>query len=165
MRKKKLSRTARRELLAALRSRCRRAAKLDKGKIFDEFVSLTGYNRSYATGLLGESSGAATSHNIRSANRTYDEAVQQSLIVRWEASDRTCPKRLNAILPNLIESMESHGHLQLDLDLNCKLSAVSPASIDRLLRPIRQTAGSRRRRPRRRNYHHVEAGEPTNRGQ
>ena len=155
MRKKKLSRTARRELLAALRSRYRRAAKLDKGKVLDEFVSLTGYNRSYATRLLGESSDAATNRKVRSANRIYGEAVKESLIVLWEASDRICSKRLQAILPNLIESLEGHGHLQLDPDLKSKLLTISPASIDRKLKPVRKTAGSRRRNPHRRNRHHA----------
>ena len=62
---------------------------------------------------------------------------------------------MQAILPSLIESLEGHGHLQLDLDLKSKLLSISPASIDRMLKPVRKTAGSsRRRNPRRRNRHH-----------
>ena len=63
---------------------------------------------------------------------------------------------MQAILPSLIESLEGHGHLQLDLDLRSKLLSISPASIDRMLKPVRKTAGSsRRRNPRRRNRHHA----------
>ena len=58
-------------------------------------------------------------------------------------------------MPSLIESLEGHGHIQLDLELRNKLLAISPASIDRILRPVRKTAGSRRRNPRRRNRHHA----------
>ena len=55
----------------------------------------------------------------------------------------------------MIESLEGHGHLQLDPDVRSKLLAISPASIDRMLKPVRKTAGSsRRRNPRRRNRHH-----------
>ena len=62
----------------------------------------------------------------KSSYRIYDEAVKESLIVLWEAADRICGKRLQAILPSLIESLEGHGHLQLDLDLyaaSCSQSA------------------------------------------
>ena len=105
MRKKKLSRAARRELLAALKGRYRRAGELDKGKILDEFVSLTGYNRSYATRLLGSASSIAADPRDRSSTRIYDAAVKESLIVLWEASDRICSKRLKEILPSLIDSL------------------------------------------------------------
>ena len=45
--------------------------------------------------------------------RIYDEAVREAVILVWEASDRTCDKRLKAALPHLVESMERHGHLDL----------------------------------------------------
>ncbi len=152
---KKLSRAARRELLTALRDRYARGNKIDKGAILDEFVALSGYNRKYATRLLGAASGTEPGPRARSSNRIYDEAVKESLIVLWEASDRICGKRLQAILPSLIESLEGHGHLQLDLDVRSKLLSISPASIDRMLKPVRKTAGSRRRHPRRRSRHHA----------
>ena len=154
MRKKKLSRSARRELLAALRGRYRRSDKIDKGRILDEFTSLTGYNRSYATRLLGSASNTIVDPRERSSRRIYDEAVKESLIVLWEGSDRICSKRLKEILPSLIDSLERHGHLQLNPNVRSKLLAISPASIDRALRPVRKKAGSRRRSPKRRNRHH-----------
>ena len=49
---------------------------------------------------------------------------------------------------------QRHGHLRLDPNAGNKLLAISPASIDRVLKPVRKTAGSRRRNPRRRNRHH-----------
>ena len=55
----------------------------------------------------------------------------------------------------MIESLEGHGHLQLDPDVRSKLLSISPASIDRMLKPVRKAAGSRRRNPRRRNRHHA----------
>ena len=78
---KKLSRAARRELLAALRGRYARASKIDKGAILNEFVALSGYNRSYATRLLGAASLTEPGPHARSSNRIYDEAVKESLIV------------------------------------------------------------------------------------
>jgi hypothetical protein len=41
--------------------------------------------------------------------------------------------------------MERHGHLALDPTVRHLLLAASPANIDRLLAPIRGTAGRRRK--------------------
>ena len=81
MRRKKLSRIARRELLAALRGRYARASKSEKGAILDEFVALSGYNRKYATRILGNAASSDPAPPTKSSNRIYDEAVKESLIV------------------------------------------------------------------------------------
>ena len=44
---------------AVLRTRYRRASKKHKGRLLDELVGLTGYNRRYAAALLGERGGSA----------------------------------------------------------------------------------------------------------
>jgi len=69
------------------------------------------------------------------------------LIVLWEASDRVCGKRLKALVPLLVQSLESHGHLQLDQEVRTRLLAVSAATIDRALAPPRlEVRGKIRRR-------------------
>ncbi len=68
----------------------------------------------------------------------------------WEASDRICGKRLKAALPSMVESLERHGHLDLDPGVRRCLFSASAATIDRLLRPIREQAGSRRKRKQKR---------------
>ena len=68
----------------------------------------------------------------------------------WETSDRICGKRLKAALPSMVESLERHGHLDLDPDVRERLFSASASTIDRLLRPVREQAGSRRRLKRRR---------------
>ena len=70
------------------------------------------------------------------------------MILAWEATDRICGKRLKAALPHLVESMERHGHLDLDLEVRERLPAASAATLDRLLKPARSTVSSRRRRRR-----------------
>ena len=64
----------------------------------------------------------------------------------WEASDRVCENRLKAALPHLVESMERHGHLQLNSVVRERLLTASASTLDRLLKPILSTAGSCRRR-------------------
>jgi hypothetical protein len=58
----------------------------------------------------------------------------------WEASDRLCGKRLQALLPLLLESLERHGHLALDPEVKEKLLTISSATIDRMLAPVRKTS-------------------------
>ena len=49
----------------------------------------------------------------------------------------------------MVESLERHGHLDLDPAVRERLFSVSASTIDRLLRPVRVKAGSRRRLRRR----------------
>ncbi len=70
------------------------------------------------------------------------------MILVWEAADRSCGKRLKAALPQLVESMERHGHLNLDPRVRQRLLAASAATLDRLLQPIRTPAAHRLRRRR-----------------
>jgi hypothetical protein len=56
----------------------------------------------------------------------------------WEASERIYGKRLKALLPLLIESMERRGHMGLASEIRAKLLAMSASTIDRELGEIRQ---------------------------
>lgn len=83
----------------------------------------------------------------RLTRRTYDDAVREALVVLWESSDRICGKRLKALIPMLVASMERHGHLALDGEVRARLMKISAATIDRVLAPMRaQSSGRTRRR-------------------
>ncbi len=140
------SKMAKQELVATIRDRYRQSSKKDKGRIFNEFTEITGHHRKHGVRLL---SGTANNKGQKIVGRhIHDEAVREAVIVVWEASDRICGKRLKAALPNLVNSMERHAHLGLDAVVREQLLAASAATLDRLLKPIRPTAGSRRRRKR-----------------
>ena len=51
-------------------------------------------------------------------------------------------------MPHLVESMERHGHLDLDPRVRQRLLTASAATLDRLLQPIRTPAARRLRRRR-----------------
>ena len=139
---------ARQELLATLRDRYRSSAKKDKSRILDEFIVVTGHHRKHGIRLLGQlDDDEGTTHSVR-GQRIYDEAVREAAIVAWETADRICGERLKAALPHLVDSMERHGHLNLDQEVRDRLLAVSAVTLDRLLKPIRPVAGSRRKRRR-----------------
>ena len=99
--------------------------------------------------MLGQIEDDEDTPHPAKGRRIYDEAVREVVIVIWEAADRICGKRLKAARPHLVESMERHGHLDLDPKVRERLLAASAATLDRLLKPIRPTAGSRRKRWRR----------------
>ena len=142
-----VSKMAKQELVATIRDRYRQSSRKDKGRILDEFTAITGHHRKHGIRLL---SGTGDNQGKQVVGRRiYDEAVREAVIVVWEASDRICGKRLKAALPNLVNSMERHGHLSLDLFVRKHLLSASAATLDRLLKPIRPTGGSRRRRKRR----------------
>jgi hypothetical protein len=141
----KISKQTKSELLDVLRQRYLQAAKQDKGRILDEFVAVAGCHRKHAIRLLRANVPLTNAAPIV-ARRTYDEAVRQALIVLWEAADRICGKRLKAILPSLVSSLERHGHLNLDATLRQHLLAISAATIDRLLAGVRGNTARRNKR-------------------
>lgn len=141
----RISRKARGEILEAVRGRYRQATKTEKTRILDEVVALTNCHRKHAIRLLTAQQGPA-SESTGVGKRVYDEAVREALIVIWEAADRICGKRLKAVLPALLRSLELHGHLQPTPAVRERLLSVSAATIDRLLAPIRSQAHSRKKR-------------------
>ena len=109
----------RKELIERVGKRYRTSSRMEKRKILEEFVRLTGYHRKHAIRVLNCS--AVRPAEKRRRERIYDEAVRQALIVLWEAADRICSKRLKAALPLLIVAMERHGHLALDAGVRRRL--------------------------------------------
>jgi len=135
----RIGKSAKKELIEILRKRYQVSSKEGKTRILDEFTELTGFHRKHAVRLLGSH---PLNHEPKQGHgrRIYDEAVREALIITWEAGDRICGKRLKAILPTLVESLERHGHLHLDLEVRRRLLLASAATLDRLLQPIRKKA-------------------------
>lgn len=142
--KKGISKQPMQELTGAIRQRYALASIEEKARILDEFVAMTGYHRKHAIRLLG-SNAQYDAPALPGGKLVYDEAVKEALIVRWEAADMICGKRLKAVLPTLIEAMERHGHLDLDPEVRNSLLCASASTIDRLLAPVHQQAKGQRR--------------------
>ena len=140
---RRVSMTTRDELITALSGRYCEAGRIDRGRILDEFVAVTGYHRKHAMRVL-RSERTGSRNALRPGRRVYGEAVREALILLWEASDRVCGKRLKALLPVLIAAMERHGRLVLDPLVRTAITAMSAATIDRALAPCREASGRRR---------------------
>lgn len=134
-----------RELIDAVAARYRAANRNEKKEILDEFVKVTGFHRKHAIRALKRSPRPETAEP-RQRTRIYGEAVREALIIVWEAADRICGKRLRQVIAGLMEAMERHGHLKLDAGVRESLLSMSPATMDRLLTEVRETAKQGRRR-------------------
>ena len=134
-----MSLKARQELLVVTAPRYQQASKKEKQTILDEFVAATNYHRKYANALLFYFTAQAqtTQPITRSRPRYYDDEVKEALIIVWEATNRICSKRLVPFLPEITAVLERHGRLSLAAEVKTKLLTISPATVDRLLYPIR----------------------------
>jgi hypothetical protein len=141
---RQLSLATRRELIQAIAERYHAAARPGKKRILDEFIQVTGYHRKHAIRALRKTSGIGATPGLRS--RIYDEAVRNALTVLWEAADRICGKRLKEAIPTLLDAMERYGHLQLDPEVRRLVLTMSAATMDRVLKPMRETGQQGRRR-------------------
>jgi len=134
---------AKRELLVQTAPRYDAAPPQQKRAILDEFVAATGYARTYAIRLLGQPTVPRPVPIARPRARSYGPAVVEALTVTWAAANYVCAKRLVPFLPELVASLERHGHLTLNAEVHTQLLTLSAATADRLLRPVRERARPR----------------------
>lgn len=127
----------RREMLEAVAPRYCRAARPEKQRILDEFVQTTGYSRKYAIYLLHHVPRERPSRRRRRA-RKYSPESREALLVLWRAANGICSKRLVPYLPELITVLERCGELRLEAETKALVLQMSPATVDRVLRPARQ---------------------------
>lgn len=93
-----------------------------KKALVDELVVITGYHRKSVLRALNRRPNSADGNDISAEPHPhhrcrYGPEVMEALVPLWEANDRLCGKRLQALLPLLLESLERHGHLVLDLEV------------------------------------------------
>ena len=131
-----MSLSAKREHLAHIHGRYGRAGRVHKARILDEFCLNCGYHRKAALRLLGGPERGALKRKT-GPKPAYDPVrFRPVLKAFWLASDQLCSKRLQAALPECPPHYEAL-HRPLTAEVRKKLLAISPAQIDRLLRPVR----------------------------
>ena len=137
-----MTRQSIKEYIGAIRERYRKASKEEKGKILDEFTQVTHMHRKAAIRLLNRVFESANKKK-RGRKRKYGTIVIDSLKTIWEASDRLCSKRLKPFIPEILVVLRSHGEAHINADTQTQLCEMSPATIDRQLRPYRKASGRR----------------------
>ena len=75
-------------ITCAVRKRYRKGTKKQKGRILDEFVKTTGYNRNYARWVLGSlKKQGRRKKRYPARKRRYDASVFYPLRTLWIAAD------------------------------------------------------------------------------
>lgn len=125
------------EYAQAIRVRYQRATKEGKTKILDEFTKTTRLHRKAAIRLLNKGH-SSHSREKRGRPRKYGHEVAAVLKTVWEAEGRLCSKRLHPFLDDLVKILKKNGDIKITPAVETQLSQISPSTIDRLLRPVRQ---------------------------
>jgi hypothetical protein len=131
-----MSLSAKREALARIHGRYQRGGRLHKKLILDEFCATCGYHRKAALRLLNRALPLGPPRRP-GPKVLYDPVVMLPVLKAvWLSSDQLCSKLLKAALPEWLEHHERSG-APLAEAFKEKLLKISPAQIDRLLRPAR----------------------------
>lgn len=131
-----MSNASKREYLESIRLRYQYGSKKVKHLVLDEFCQVCGYNRKYAIRLLNARADSHSGHGKARAGRraTYHQReLKDALVVLWKAGNLPCGKRLKAMIPLWLP----HYPKALSNDVKTLLMTIAPATIDRLLRPLR----------------------------
>lgn len=131
-----MSLSAKRESLARIHGRYQRAGRPHQRRILEEFCATCGYHRKSALRLLNRPLRTAPFQRPGPKIIYEPGAVLPVLKAIWLASDQLCSKLLKAALPQWLEHYQRRG-APLPEAFKEKLLGISPAQIDRLLRPVR----------------------------
>ncbi|MEE8484043.1 MAG: integrase [Nitrospinota bacterium] len=125
---------SKRDYLKAIRERYRKASREEKSVILNEFCQVCGYNRKYAIRRLNRRSKPAKRRP--GPKPIYGADVIVHLKRFWLLSDQMCSKRLVKVIELWLPYYElEYGGLPEHIKK--KLLQLSPATIDRLLKPAR----------------------------
>jgi hypothetical protein len=139
---KTMSCEARGEYIAVQKRRYRRAGRVYKTRLIDEVCEVCGYERKYAIKLLNGAFKASGGKRGRKGEYNSPELIK-ALKTLWLRSGLLCGKRLKQALPHWLKHYETHFG-ELSAQCRDKLLKISPASIDRLLKPCKAQLQRRR---------------------
>jgi hypothetical protein len=133
-----MSPRSKRECVEAVHRRYKNASRSERTIILNELCATCGYNRKYAIRLLrGFKRFTKPKPRKRGKPAVYQkEEILVPLRRIWLEANLPCSKRLKAILPLWLPGYGQHFEPPSQEVTNALL-AISPATIDRLLKPVR----------------------------
>lgn len=141
-----MSPRSKREYLEAVFLRYKNADRTDKSRILDEFCATCGHHRKHAIRLLrGVKRFTAPLRKKRGRKPLYrSPALLKPLKTIWLEANLPCSKRLQALLPLWLPGYQALFG-SLTPEIRHALLRISPATIDRVLKPTRISATRRGR--------------------
>jgi len=130
------------EYLNSIKERYKNSSKSDKQLMLNEFCAVCGYNRKYAIRLLNSKLTPKAIKKLSKGGRKkqYDDPrILEVLQEIWSKTNLPCSKRLKAIIPIWLPYYEG----ELSSALRTKLLTLSPATMDRLMAPMRSKFNKR----------------------
>lgn len=139
----KMSETSIEEYTKKMRGRyARMTGRRARGKLLDEFVEVTGWERKHANKvLLGIKRRSKGRRGKRGAPRRYGQGLLDPLKTCWLAMEQPCGKRMKDMLPLWVK------YLECPEEIGDQLCQISAASIDRQLRSFKVKVGKKVRPP------------------
>jgi hypothetical protein len=134
-----MSPISKREYLKKVKTRYQKASYRQRTVILNELCATTGYNRKYTIRKLSERTKRRPEkpRNKPGPKSKYNlPEILTPLTKIWLTAHLPCSKRLKAILPLWIGSYQLEFGT-LSFDILKKLRRISPATIDRILKPTR----------------------------
>lgn len=131
-----MSHDAKKQYLENIRCRYSLGSKAEKSKILDEFCTVCNYNRKYAIRILNRQQIKKNKdpQTKRGPKKQYDDPFLIDVLKYfWRKSNLPCSKRLKVI----IQLWLPYYPYPLSDSLKRQLLSISPATIDRLLKPMR----------------------------
>lgn len=130
-----MSLSEKRVYLEAIKRRYHLVSRDEKSKILDEFCAICGYNRKYAIRILKK---RRPKRRCKPGRKPwYDpKTILEPLVAIWFSTDQMCSKRLKVAIREWLPHYEKEKG-DLDDVTRGQLYAISPPTIDRLLKHLR----------------------------
>ena len=133
-----MSSKSKREYLEAIYRRYKNASRKNKAIILDEFCAACRYHRKHAIRLLKKFTRFIKPKRKKKGKPPFynKEPILKPLKKIWLSANLPCSKRLKAVLPLWLPGyVQEYGGLPAEVTE--ALITISPATIDRLLKPVR----------------------------
>ena len=131
--------------IESFRRKYHRQKKGEKTRLLSEFCSVTGLDRKYSIKLLSKKkAGRKSKKRKRGAKSKYDDpAFLRVLEEIWILTDKMSSNLLKVAMPDWLTSYEKLNGV-IDKDVRDKLLSISPRTIDRRLKKIKEELGKGR---------------------
>lgn len=135
---------SRNQYLETLLKRYLGANKVQKGLLLDEYCNNTKQNRKYVVRKISRLAFSPPRLKKKRA-AFYGSEVRRALETIWKMFDLPCGQRLASIVRTELERLRRLKEVEVSEKIARKLLRVSSATIDRLLRPLKEEVKDRSR--------------------